>query len=386
MNVTYGEGQKDIDHLVFTSDSVIMNECKNTKGNFYMWYSWFLSHVVDRFADGLPVAQFYARSFGYSFNNITFTLTISRLNAEFIVFKAIEGLKIRVIQTGKQLLNNDHKKRWYTPIRRQILSVINNTTSKYSPFYNVIRLEYNNEHILLNTRSDTIQTASNGTSSQGANRGKKGKEPETETEKTSDSIIIDSQPETQIPQEIMRMILETSKTLIFPFNNFLKIYVQELDHLKAKSPNEKQYCFVLRVTRMKIKNKYRKIHNCQYCLHRNNYGCTLFRLFLGFRGLLGKAVFCSEIADNHEFLEEIGLEFMELYEKTIKCVNKRTFQCRRLGYPTMDFDLPRKDLFKKATYQQTLDPANQIRNELEMLKKRKEELRGWKLPRKLPFD
>jgi hypothetical protein len=126
MNITYGKRQKDIDHLVFASHSVIMNECKNTKENFHMFYSWFLSHVVDRFADGLPVAQYYARTFGYSVKSIVFTLTIPRLNTEPIVKKALNGLRIHVIETEEQLVDKDSLEKWHKPVRGQFLSVINN--------------------------------------------------------------------------------------------------------------------------------------------------------------------------------------------------------------------------------------------------------------------
>lgn len=126
MNITYGKRQKDIDHLVLTSNHVVMNECKNTNKNFHMFYSWFLSHVVDRFADGLPVAQYYARTFGYSVKSIVFALTIPRLNTEPIVKKALKGLKIHVIETGKQLLDKDSLEEWHKPVRDRFLSVINN--------------------------------------------------------------------------------------------------------------------------------------------------------------------------------------------------------------------------------------------------------------------
>jgi hypothetical protein len=128
MNITYGQRQNDIDHLVF-ADHTIVNECKNVKENFMMWYSWFTSHVVDRFADSLPVAQHYARTLGYPVKSITFTLTIPYLNTEPTVKKAMKGLGIKVIQTGKQLLKEEDKKLWYPRIRKQILSVINSISS-----------------------------------------------------------------------------------------------------------------------------------------------------------------------------------------------------------------------------------------------------------------
>ncbi len=78
MNVNYGKRQKDIDHLVFTCSLVIMNECKNTKEAFYIWYSWFLSHIVNRFVDGYPIAQFYAHTLGYSIKNIVLTLNYTK--------------------------------------------------------------------------------------------------------------------------------------------------------------------------------------------------------------------------------------------------------------------------------------------------------------------
>ena len=99
---------------------------KTPKENFHMFYSWFLSHVVDRFADGLPVAQYYARTFGYSVKSIVFTLTIPRLNTEPIVKKALNGLRIHVIETEEQLVDKDSLEKWHKPVRDRFLSVINN--------------------------------------------------------------------------------------------------------------------------------------------------------------------------------------------------------------------------------------------------------------------
>jgi hypothetical protein len=126
VNVTYGKRQKDIDHLVFAANSVFMNECKNINEGFFMHYSWMLSHVVNRFSDGLPVAQFYAQTAGYSIRDIKFTLTIPKLNCEPIVKKALRGLKIHLIETGVQLLKDEDKPLWSKPIRSNILSVLNN--------------------------------------------------------------------------------------------------------------------------------------------------------------------------------------------------------------------------------------------------------------------
>ena len=127
MNVTYGKRQKDIDHLVFTYNSVVFNECKNTQEGFFMHYSWFCSHVFDRFADGLPVAQYYASTAGYSIKSIRFTLTIPRLNCSPIVKLAIKGLKIHVIETAIQILKTEDKPLWCEPVRSNILFVINST-------------------------------------------------------------------------------------------------------------------------------------------------------------------------------------------------------------------------------------------------------------------
>jgi len=124
-NITYGKRQKDIDHLVFTGNYVVLNETKNTKENFQMYYSWFLSHVVDRFSDGLPVAQFYGRTLGYPVKSIKFTLTISCLNIEPITQRALKGLNITVIETKKQLLDERDLESWCSPIRKHFLSVIN---------------------------------------------------------------------------------------------------------------------------------------------------------------------------------------------------------------------------------------------------------------------
>lgn len=135
-NVTYGHRQKDIDHLILTCDCLVLNECKNLKESYQMHYSWFLSHVVNRFADGLPVAQYYARSLGYSAKQVTFTLTIPCLNTDHFVHEALKGLKIKVIQTGIQLTEERNKKQWYKQwhfsIRRQFLSVFNSNSIQVS--------------------------------------------------------------------------------------------------------------------------------------------------------------------------------------------------------------------------------------------------------------
>jgi hypothetical protein len=137
VNITYGKRQKDIDHLVFTSNSVIMNECKNIKESFEMHYSWFLSHVVNRFSDGLPVAQFYAQTAGYQIKDIRFTLTIPKLKCEPIIRKSLKGLKIHVIETGVQLLKEEDKSLWSKPIRSNILSVLNNIQENQACFTHI---------------------------------------------------------------------------------------------------------------------------------------------------------------------------------------------------------------------------------------------------------
>ncbi len=143
MNITYGKRQKDIDHLVFTGKSVIMNECKNNKESFFMYYPWFEDRVFNRFVEGLPIAQFYAHTLGYP-TKVIFTLTIPYLNTEPIVKKTISELGIKLIRTGKQLLKEGDKASWYVPVRRQILSVINNQTKNIKDLgcYNTIN---NNE-------------------------------------------------------------------------------------------------------------------------------------------------------------------------------------------------------------------------------------------------
>jgi hypothetical protein len=147
VNVTYGKRQKDIDHLVFTGSTVVMNECKNTHESFFMHYSWFCSHVADRFADGLPVAQYYAQTMGYKIKSIKFTLTIPKLNCTPIVKQAIKGLKVSVIETGVQLLKPEDKQSWTEPIRKHILSVINTIQDNTS---------VSTMSILTNAASDSI--------------------------------------------------------------------------------------------------------------------------------------------------------------------------------------------------------------------------------------
>jgi hypothetical protein len=125
VNVTYGKRQKDIDHLVFTGKYVIMNECKNTNEGFFMHYSWFISHVANRFTDGLPIAQHYANIRGYKNEDIRFTLTIPKLNCDETIKLTLTKLKIHIIETGIQLLKEEDKVLWHKVVKNNILSVIN---------------------------------------------------------------------------------------------------------------------------------------------------------------------------------------------------------------------------------------------------------------------
>jgi hypothetical protein len=350
MNVSYGQRQKDIDHLVFTSNSVIMNECKNTKENFVMYYSWFLSHVVDRYADGLPIAQYYAQTYGYSIKKIIFTLTIPHLNTEPIVTKALKGLKIHVIETNKQITIEEDKEQWYALVRRQILSVINNRTSYYSP------ISKDEKHNLINN-ADRIKKTSVTNDNTNAKKRKH---------------------DLQIPHDVTKDLADLSIALAFPLGSVLKIYNEKYQEMVEKKPQMKNsFDFAVRLTRLEIKNRCRKLSNCQYCLIRTNYGCAFYRLSLKFRRLLEKAFdYCKTYKDDilRKLLREISFEFAPIHEKTIKCTRKRAYQ-HRLGFSTMDHDLPASDPPKAKYNQQSLDPLKELRDELDRLRKEKEWIR-----------
>jgi hypothetical protein len=134
-NIMFGKRQNDIDHLVLTADNLVFNECKNTNVSFIVFYSWFLSHILARFVDGLPIVQFFARMLGYSVNQIKYMLVIPKLNTDHLVIRSLNALKIEVIETGKQVLSNDSKKDWIKPVRSVFLSVINNPSSLYGDLF-----------------------------------------------------------------------------------------------------------------------------------------------------------------------------------------------------------------------------------------------------------
>lgn len=126
-NITYGHRQKDIDHLVLTSECIVFNESKNTKEDFEVSLSWFLSHILNRFVDGLPIAQWYARTLGYF--KIKLTLTITRLNTSPLIHSILKHLGIQIIETGKQLteiyqFREKALNQWAPKLRRKILSVL----------------------------------------------------------------------------------------------------------------------------------------------------------------------------------------------------------------------------------------------------------------------
>jgi len=125
-NIMFGKRQNDIDHLVLTSNYLVFNECKNTNENFFAHYSWFLSHILARFVYGLPIAQYYAKTLGYSSNQIKFLLTIPKLNTNSHVIKVLKSLNIDVIETEIQILSEESKGHWSSFIRNGLLSVINN--------------------------------------------------------------------------------------------------------------------------------------------------------------------------------------------------------------------------------------------------------------------
>lgn len=130
-NIHYGHKQKDIDALILRSNSLDFNEIKNLKESFVVSYSWFLSHILDRFVDGTPIVEFYARTLGYNRNQVKKVLVIPKLNASRFIRSLLKGSGIEVVETKKQLTDNSLLKEralncWYFAIRRFFLSVYNN--------------------------------------------------------------------------------------------------------------------------------------------------------------------------------------------------------------------------------------------------------------------
>jgi hypothetical protein len=128
-NVEYN-GKHDIDNIVFTSKGTVINESKNLNENFVISYSWFLSHILDRFL-AYPIVQYYSKLFGYS-DKIIFLLTIPRLKCDRRTELAIKGIGIKVLQTNKQVLNKKDVDRASSVIRRKFLSVLTNSSNNNS--------------------------------------------------------------------------------------------------------------------------------------------------------------------------------------------------------------------------------------------------------------
>jgi hypothetical protein len=78
----------------------------------------------------------------------------------------------------------------------------------------------------------------------------------------------------------------------------------------------------------------------------------------------------------------ISLEFSDVHDEVTKCVNKRSYQHYKLGYETMDYDMPTSDSLRAKPVQTSLDPETELEQELKKLKKEKEHLRQWKQTRK----
>jgi hypothetical protein len=125
-NIEYS-GKHDIDNIVFTSIGTVINESKNINKDFKISYSWFLTHILDRFL-AYPIAQYYARLLGYPDKTI-FLLTIPSLKCDKKTELAIKGIGIKVLQTNKQVLNKKDVDRASSVIRRKFLSVLTNSSN-----------------------------------------------------------------------------------------------------------------------------------------------------------------------------------------------------------------------------------------------------------------
>jgi hypothetical protein len=125
-NIEYS-GKHDIDNIVFTSIGTVINESKNISKDFKISYSWFLTHILDRFL-AYPIAQYYARLLGYPEKTI-FLLTIPSLKCDKKTELAIRGIGIRVLQTNKQALNKTDVKRLSLLIRSKFPSVLTNNVN-----------------------------------------------------------------------------------------------------------------------------------------------------------------------------------------------------------------------------------------------------------------
>jgi hypothetical protein len=412
MNITYGKRQKDIDHLVFTSKSVIMNECKNNNENFFMYYSWFEDRVFDRFVEGLPIAQFYAKTLGCPVKDFIFTLTIPRLNTEPRVKLRLKQIKIHVIETKRQILKAKNKKQWYPIVRGQILSVINNQTNNTASFNeidNSSKIHYNKKGIkddghslsrevslsAPNTSnhcfSDTLYSKNNSNtkteneSDDGFNLNSDNISNsllETKKQKSRQVLAIaKGKNEPKMPPDIVQKLQSLSLHTAFPLQQILSIYHDELElHVRrGKVANIFKVAYL--TTQGRIKEDYHSFYMCNYCRNLHEYGCGKYRLAVKFRKLHNRAWrYFQYLQDENlqNLISEIVSEFGGLHLRVVKCARKKSYQKRVLNFNTMNLETEVRDSSFNETISAFLDPEKEIRQELEKLKKEKEQLQQWK--------
>lgn len=182
----------------------------------------------------------------------------------------------------------------------------------------------------------------------------------------------------QIPSDIMTKLEDLSTLSAFSFDRIVAVYCEELKHLIKKGCQATNvHSFAYKRTFLRIKREYLLFWKCQYCTIFHAYGCSQFRISARFMRLLEKArKYLEKYGTNgiKMMLETISLEFSEVHYEVTKCVNKRSYQHHKLGYKTMDYEMPTSDFFKTRPIQTSLDPEKELEQELKELKKEKEQL------------
>jgi hypothetical protein len=191
--------------------------------------------------------------------------------------------------------------------------------------------------------------------------------------------------EPKMPPDIVQKLQRLSLRTAFPLQQILSIYNDELElHVRrGKVANIFKVAYL--TTQGRIKEDYHSFSRCNFCRNLHEYGCEKYRLAVKFRRLHNRAWrYFQYLQDENlqNLISEIVSEFGELHLRVVKCAKKKSYQKRVLNFSTMDLETEVRDSYFNETISGFLDPEKEIRQELEKLKKEKEQLHEWKQARK----
>jgi len=325
-NIEYGSRtkhtrQKDIDELSFTSKGIILNDCKHWKPSIVMTPRLFIDKVLCSIADGLPIAEFYARMLQKWYpNNITFSLTIPCFNANSLVKSMSRGINLHIVETTKENILSSDFKFWYKAIKEFFDNLL---------VYNYKVTSMKNRK---NSRLSNLRKGNNDKESVNS------KQKYCIENKNKGDDVMNYEKHNQLCEDTMNLITkEELKDIILSHSYY------DLLPIDKKFQEKIEIYIRLRRVNFNFKAKFdRYCKNCRKC-HKCGYRAMAFELYDDLREL-------HNDLKSGKGEKETYIKFHQAYGycliKCLNCIHQRIYLQKNCDYNCFSLDLNTKSVKK----------------------------------------